>query len=480
MPEIKVRFAPSPTGFVHVGSLRTALYNYIFAKHNSGKIVLRIEDTDQSRYVEGAIENLLDTMKWSGITYDEGPEVGGPAGPYKQSERLDIYKEKINLLLEKGHAYPCFCTAERLEQLREKRASRNESQGMYDKKCASIKSEDAKERMKSESHTIRMRVPQHGDTVIPDAIRGDVSFHNNLIDDQVLMKSDGYPTYHLANVVDDYLMGITHVIRGEEWLPSTPKHVLLYSFFEWKMPQFAHLPLLLNADRSKLSKRQGDVAVEDYRKKGILPEALLNFVALLGWRPGEDDQEIFDIKEMVSLFTLDRVNKSGAVFDMAKLEWMNGQYIRSIHEEEYLNRAMEWFGENRSAMEPSEINKKILLSVRERINTFSELELKTAFFYQDKINYYSESAKEWLKNPQSKTLFETMLQEIENANEINLDSFKQIMKNVQTNSGVKGKELWMPVRSAMTGMTEGPELPVVIEILGKQKVKTFLKQAINM
>lgn len=479
MKNVRLRFAPSPTGYVHVGSLRTALYNFLFARHHKGKLILRVEDTDQSRFVEGAVENLLDALSWSGIDYDEGPEKDGEYGPYFQSQRRDIYREKIDILLEKGHAYPCFCKAERLETMRKERITRNEPPGMYDGTCRHIPKAEALQRMMKEEHTIRLKIPGEGETIVPDLIRGNVKFQNSTIDDQILIKSDGFPTYHLANVVDDHLMGITHVIRGEEWLPSTPKHVLLYRFFGWEMPEFAHLPLLLNPDRSKLSKRQGDVAVEDYRKKGILPQALINFVALLGWSPGEEDREIFDLEEMISAFSLERINKSGAVFDMDKLEWMNGVYLRTLPEQEYVNHALQWFAENGRPLENNETNRQIVLSLRERINTFSELKEKTDLFFSETINYYSPDALNWIEKETSKKIFIILLQELENYSDISLDTFKQLMKSVQKKSGVKGKELWMPVRAAITGMTEGPELPVVIQILGRDKVAAFLKQAIN-
>ena len=273
--EVRVRFAPSPTGYLHVGGLRTALYNYLFARHNNGKFILRVEDTDQNRYVEGAVENLIKTLKWVGLNYDEGPEVGGNFGPYFQSERLSIYKDHIDQLIEKGHAYPCFCSTERIQKLRAQQQSQK-LQAKYDKHCLSLSKDEIKQKIADgEPYVIRLNVPANERIIIDDIVRGQVDFNSDIVDDQILIKSDGFPTYHLANVVDDHLMKITHVIRGEEWLSSTPKHVLLYDFFEWERPQFAHLPLLLNADKSKLSKRQGDVAVEDYQQKGYLKEALI-------------------------------------------------------------------------------------------------------------------------------------------------------------------------------------------------------------
>ncbi len=476
MSEIRVRFAPSPTGYVHVGSLRTALYNYLFARHHKGRLILRIEDTDQSRFVEGAVENLLEALRWAGIDYDEGPGKESAVGPYFQSQRLNIYKEHIHALIKSGHAYPCFCSAERLEKMREEQTAQN-LPVMYDGACRTIPADEAAARMKNEDHVIRIKIPQSGETIVQDIIRGTVHFQNNLLDDQVLIKTDGFPTYHFANVVDDHLMRISHVIRGEEWLPSTPKHMLIYQAFGWEAPQFAHLPLLLNADRSKLSKRQGDVAVEDYRKKGILPEALVNFSAMLGWNRG-DDQEIFSVQELIDSFTLERVNKAGAVFDLDKLEWMNGQYIRSISEEAYLKAGLQWMQSfNLDTGDPDK-NKAILKAVRPALNKFSDLPQKAALFFNEKLKYETD-ALEWIRKTESREIFSSMLQEIQSFDRLTLDEFSQMMKTVQKETGHKGKKLWMAVRAAMTGMTGGPELPVVLSILGKEKVVQFLNQALQ-
>jgi len=474
---VRVRFAPSPTGFVHVGSLRTALYNYLFARHNNGKLVLRIEDTDQARYVDGAVENLLSTLNWCGLEYDEGPEKDGEFGPYYQSKRRDIYNNHIIQLLESGHAYRCFCTAERLEQMRNEQVAKK-MDPRYDGKCRAISKEESEKRAKNESFVIRMKVPHEGETTIDDIIRGEVIFQNELIDDQVLIKSDGYPTYHFANVVDDHMMQISHVIRGEEWLPSTPKHVLLYQFFNWELPKFAHLPLLLNPDRSKLSKRQGDVAVEDYKEKGFLPQAINNFVALLGWNKG-DDQEIFSLDELVEYFSLEKVNKAGAVFNIEKLHWMNGMYLRSLPEEEYLSLTSEKMKSLGYDTGDENKNKEILLSLRERLETINDLEQKATIFFNDIIENYEEEALEWVKKPESQQVFKLILKELESVTEMNLDVFKTVMKTVQKVCGLKGQGLWMPVRAAMTGMTTGPELPAVISVFGKEKMVKLLKQALT-
>ena len=331
--DIRVRFAPSPTGFLHVGGLRTALYNYLFAKHNGGKCILRIEDTDRTRLVENAQENLIRSLRWAGIEFDESPEVGGDFGPYIQSERFDLYKKYGMQLVENGSAYYAFDTAEELDAMRE----RQQKAGIAPKYDRTVmrneftlgKDNTQKLIADGAAYCIRLKVPHNEEIHFTDLIRGPVSVIGRDVDDQILLKSDGFPTYHLANVVDDHLMAISHVIRGEEWLPSTPKHVLLYRAFGWECPLFAHLPLLLNKDKTKLSKRQGSVAVEDFIEKGYFKEAFVNFIALLGWNP-TSDREIFDFQELINAFSLEKVNKSGAVFDTQKLDWMNKQYLKTL------------------------------------------------------------------------------------------------------------------------------------------------------
>lgn len=475
--EVRVRFAPSPTGLVHVGSLRTALYNYMFARHNNGKFILRIEDTDQDRYVEGAVDNLLNVLKWAGLDYDEGPEKETGSASYYQSKRLEIYKRYIKILFDKGFAYPCFCSNERLEQMRlEQMASGEDTR--YDGHCRSINSVEAKKRMRNNPYIMRMIIPSGETVFVDDIIRGKVSFQTDILDEQVLIKSDGFPTYHFANVVDDHLMKISHVIRGEEWLPSTPKHVLLYKMFDWEIPKFAHLPLLLNANRSKLSKRQGDVAVEDYRDKGILPQALVNFVALLGWNKG-DDQEIFSLLELCEYFTLERVTKAGAVFDIDKLYWINGQYIRQMDENEYLDMGMNWLTKLGLDSSDHEKNKLILLSVRKHLNRFDELVDVTSIFFNNELNY-TEDALVWIKKDESLQIFKKIQERINNYRELTLENFKELMKDVQNETGIKGKDLWMPVRAAITGQITGPELPAVITVIGKDRVESFLNHTIEI
>ncbi len=475
---VRVRFAPSPTGYLHVGGLRTALYNFLFARHHQGIMILRIEDTDRTRYVPGATENLIRTLKIMGIEYDEGPDRGGPFGPYVQSERLDLYRQHARQLVEQGDAYYCFCTPERLEEMRRRQEAAKETP-KYDGTCRRLSPQEVEEKLRSGTpHVIRLKMPQEGETRFNDIIRGEVSFHNELIDDQILLKSDGYPTYHLANVIDDHYMEISHVIRGEEWLPSVPKHLKLYHAFGWQPPQMAHLPLLLNPDRSKLSKRQGDVAVEDFLEKGFLPQALINFVALLGWNPGTD-QEIFSLDELIEKFSLERVNKSGAVFDLQKLKWMNGHYIRELPEEEreaFLRKFLQKAGYDVSDRERTS---KIIQAIYKRVETGEDVAREAAIFYQDRLHISEPEAKELLQKESARAVLSTFLEKIRPLPQLDVQTFSAVMKEVQQETGYKKQELWMPIRVALTGVTHGPDLPLVIEIFGKEKIESFIRQAIS-
>lgn len=475
--EVRTRYAPSPTGYLHVGGLRTALYNYLFARKMGGKLLLRVEDTDRTRLVEGAVENFLEIFDWLGIRFDEGPKVGGPHAPYVQSERLNLYQEAISTLANAGHAYACFCTPERLEQVRAEQQSRG-LPPMYDRCCRKISRDDAMTRVAAgEPHVWRMAVPDSGSIEVHDVVRGDVSFEAATIDDQVLVKSDGFPTYHLANVVDDHAMQISHVIRGEEWLPSTPKHVLLYRFFGWDVPQFAHLPLLLNPDRSKMSKRSGDVAVEAYREKGILPEALLNFVALLGWHP-QDEREFFSLDELVNEFSLERVNKAGAVFDHAKLRWMNTEYLARLSHDAI------WDGV--APLLPSELLvesasrvRYAVVSLRPGAESFQDLASKVcevfvapdssdAAFDETQLLFIGDVADALSVLPAAKwNDFEELVHE-----------FKRSANVAAEKHGMKGKAVWMTLRLAMTGREHGAELGKLIGMWGREGTLNRLHSAV--
>lgn len=480
MKEIRTRFAPSPTGYLHVGGLRTALYNFLFARKNNGKFILRIEDTDRSRYVEGAIENLINTLKWCELYYDEGPDIGGPYGPYIQSQRLDIYQKFAKELVDKGHAYYCFCSPERLEQIRKEQLSRKVPQVKYDKHCLKLSNSEINQKLaEGVPHVIRLNVPENQTVKFIDLIREEVEFDTNNIDDQVLIKSDGYPTYHLANVVDDHLMKISHVIRGEEWLPSTPKHILLYDFFGWEKPQFAHLPLLLNPDRSKLSKRQGDVAVEDYRAKGYLKEALINFVALLGWNAG-DDKEFYYLDELIQKFSLERVNKSGAVFDINKLIWLNSEHIRKKSVDELLPMLKEELKKSKY----SEIHfnddylKLVIEAMHERIEFITDIINKSYYFFERPVSYEQKSIdKNWKVDTPIHLL--TLAEEISNLEEFNKTSLEQALIKVSEKFGINKGKIIHPLRLALSGTSAGPGIFDLIYILGKEEVIERIKLAID-
>lgn len=474
--EVRVRFAPSPTGYVHVGSLRTALFNYLFTRHFNGKFIIRIEDTDRTRLVEGAVENLVDVLKNLGIDYDEGPIIGGDFGPYYQSERLDIYKKYCDELIQKGFAYYAFETPEELEEM--KRLQQLEGkQTAYDRRARNLTQKEIEDNLNSgKPFVVRLKVPLNEEIKFTDAVKGIIKFDSNQVDDQVLLKSDGFPTYHLANVVDDHLMKITHIIRGEEWITSVPKHIILYNAFGWEIPNMAHVPLLLNTDKSKLSKRQGDVAVEDFIKKGYLKEALINFVALLGWHPSEKDgvsKEIFSMKELIENFTIDRVQSSGAVFNLDKLNWMNNEYIKNYNLDELLNISLPYFNNTGFDLNDKEKIKLILSAIRVYLERLDQIPEKVKIFTKEKIEI-PEEFKDLVYNESSKKVFEVLKNKILSTEKISADDFKNMLNESGKETGVKGKNLFKPVRIALTGEEHGPEMPVIAEIYGKEKLLNIL------
>ncbi|RQM14221.1 hypothetical protein DD237_003312 [Peronospora effusa] len=511
---VRVRYAPSPTGFLHLGGLRTALFNYLFAKSCGGQFILRIEDTDKTRQVEGSVEALVDSLKWCGVEEDEGPNLGGPYGPYIQSQRLPIYQEAAKKLIESGHAYRCFCTSERLQKLRESQTRHGEAT-MYDRACLGLDEKEVEERVaRGEPYTIRLKIPD-GKTAVKDMLRGYVQFDHGGIDDQVLMKSDGYPTYHLANVVDDHAMRISHVIRGEEWLPSTPKHVILYKALGYEAPTWAHLGLLLNEDRTKLSKRQGDVAVEDFRTtsiltlhfnsraqdKGFIPSGLVNFVALLGWNPADgNNQEIFAMKELEKLFSIDHVNKAGSVVNVDRLRWINSRHVRTLFAEEVASDEHKLAVVNdvllmiSSDLEevglpstPADVVEKFGLDyiwramylMKERVSVLPEFGLLCMPFFtnpdlsssvaQDmKIMYIDESTADLVADVCSNLC--NLSDE-----EFTPDHITKSIKAVAKNRKLGLKKVLMPVRYYLTGMDVGAGLGDTIELLGLETVLRRLK-----
>lgn len=478
--KIRVRFAPSPTGYLHVGGLRTALYNFLFARKNNGNFILRIEDTDRNRYVEGATENLINALKWAGLDYDEGPDIGGDYGPYMQSQRLDIYKKYSEELIKNGNAYYCFCTTERLQQLREDQEKLKLPQIKYDKHCLNLTADEIQKKLIDKiPFVIRLNVKPNEKIIFYDVVRQQVEFNSNNIDDQILIKSDGFPTYHLANVVDDYLMKISHVIRGEEWLSSTPKHVLLYEAFEWEKPIFAHLPLLLNPDKSKLSKRQGDVAVEDYRDKGYLKEALINFVALLGWNAG-DDKEFYELNELINAFSLDKINKAGAVFDIVKLNSIQADHLRNKSNQELLILLKNEF--QKSEFVNKNISDQYLLFVinamKERVSFVSEFITNCKYFYEDPQEYEQKSIeKNWKSDtPEQLNKLAEEFNKLENPEK---SDYENALNKVAIELNIGKSKLIHPLRLSLSGQSTGPGLFDLLFILGKDTSVKRIKKAIE-
>ncbi len=474
---VRVRFAPSPTGFVHVGSLRTALYNFLFARHHGGVNILRVEDTDRTRLVEGAVDNLLRTMEWVGITFDEGPEQGGEYGPYTQSERTDIYRKHANELIKNVKAYPCFCTAERLDEVRKKMQAVGQPP-MYDRHCRNLTEEEVEVKMEADiPHVVRLRVPLGETITFNDLVRGDVSFDSKTIDDQVLLKSDGFPTYHLANVIDDYMMKISHVIRGEEWLSSTPKHVLLYRAFGWEnaMPKFAHLPLLLNPDRSKLSKRQGDVAVENFRDKGYLPDALINFVALLGWNPSATE-EIYSMDELIAQFDLEKVNKAGAIFGKEKLDWTNAEYIRKKSPDELLVLVKPIATERGFSVSDDYLRKVIHLMQERARSTFDFIDFASYFFKAPTEFDEKSKAKNWTLDAKERMI--EILTQFKSLSEWTHNSIEGVIRSYAESKTISAGKLIHPLRLAVSGVGMGPGLFEMLEVIGKEEVCKRIEYAL--
>lgn len=465
MTEVRVRMAPSPTGYLHIGGLRTALYDFLLARQNNGKFIIRIEDTDQSRFVPGSLENIVETFANfklhpdEGMYWDNGVKEKGDLGPYLQSKRLDIYKKYTQELLDKKAAYYCFCSKERLEQLRNEQSAAKQAP-KYDKYCLNLAPEEIAQKLSAnENHVVRLNVPAGKKISFTDEVHGLIEVLSNDLDDQVLLKSDGFPTYHLAVVVDDYLMKISHVIRGDEWIPSTPKHILLYEAFGWPLPKFVHLPLLLSKTHKKLSKRDGDVSVKEFVENGYLPEALINFVAFLGWNP-KTEQEKFSLTELVEQFSLDKINKSGAVFDLDKLDWINGVYIRDLKPEDLFARIVPFLVKANIPYDkyPKQFTEKVLALEQGRLKKLSEIGDRVRYFYEDPV--YDGAILVWKKSDKDSILkslnaLQVFLQSlaVEQFKKETLET--EIKKFIETNGLKTGEVLW-PLRVALSGLEASP------------------------
>jgi glutamyl-tRNA synthetase len=461
----RVRFAPSPTGLLHLGGLRTALYNFLYAKAHDGTFLLRIEDTDQVRFVPGSVENLISSLVSLGIDYDEGPDKSGQSAPYFQSQRLDLYHQHIKNLLASSHAYHCFCSKQDLEAMRNDQESRKETT-KYDGRCRELTLDDISQRLaEGTPHVVRIKMPSDRIYTIHDHIRGDIAIVSDLVEDQVILKADGFPTYHLASVVDDHYMEITHVLRGEEWLYSTPKHIFIYESLGWTPPIWVHLPLLLNTDRKKLSKRDGDFSVAKYLSMGYLKEAVINFVALLGWH-ASDDREIYSLDELIDEFSLDRITKSGAIFDITKLDWLNGYYIRNLPLAYIADHCREYFVEKDIDISDDEKYLKVINRARDQISKLPDIITYASIFYQD-VSPNAENL-ELIQLPESKKVISIFIEKLEiwKNKDFTPDDMTEILKNVSTELDVKGKNLYFPLRIALFGDKNGPDIPLLVSIYG--------------
>ncbi len=479
---VRVRFAPSPTGFMHVGNARTALFNYLFARHHGGKFVLRIEDTDVERHNEEAVKVIYEALRWMGLNWDEGPDVGGPYGPYRQSERLDIYREFIDKLKEKGLVYECFCTQEELDRMRKEQLERGEPP-RYTGKCRNL-TEEEKERLRAEGRkpVLRFKVPEDRVVKFNDLIKGEIEINSRQLGgDFVIVRSNGMPVYNFVVVVDDALMKITHVIRGEDHISNTPKQILLYEALGFEPPQFAHLPMILGPDRSKLSKRHGSTSVREFKEKGYLPEAFVNFLALLGWYP-KDGKEILSMDELIEKFDIKEVNSAPAVFDTTKLNWMNQVYIRNYPIDKLTDLIIPYL--EKAGFDLSQFDRewleKVVEVTREYFTVLSDAPTYMEVFLKDDFEVEPQAKELISEDPNRLKVIELFLEKLENLEgELSSDSFKRLVKEVGKELGVKGKNLFMPIRIGLTGRMSGVELPVLVELLGKERVLRRLKNSLS-
>ena len=479
---VRVRYAPSPTGEPHIGNVRTALFNWLFARHHGGKFIVRVEDTDQERLVPGAVDAVLDSLEWLNIQWDEGPRVGGPYAPYVQSERLSIYLDLAGKLVDQGRAYRCYCSREKLEQMRRERRE----QGFATSHACQCREMTERQRSDAEAATgppvVRFGMPTEGVTRVHDLIRGDVEWQNDLQEDFIILKSDGFPTYHLAVVADDHFMEISHIMRAEEWLPSTPRHLQLFDALGFEPPQFAHLPMILGPDRSKLSKRHGATAVSEYRDKGFLPGALINFMVLLGWSL-DDKTEVMSLDMIKDNFTLDRVTKSAAIFDQEKLEWMSGVYIREMSPKELAGNMLP-FLERDLPKELVPVDRDYLDSIapliQERIKLMETAADSTLYFFEEQPEYDPSNLIQKGMEPQG-TLdaLKAALATLNSASAFDHESLEELLRATGWEIGVSPRQFFGALRTAVTGRTATPPLFETMEVLGRERVLRRMEWAVE-
>ena len=480
--QVRVRFAPSPTGYPHVGNIRTAMFNWLFARHTGGKFIVRIEDTDVARKVEGAVEAILDGLRWLGLDWDEGPGVGGEYGPYIQSERLELYKEAAGRLVAQGDAYYCYCSPERLEKMRAEQIKRKQPPG-YDRHCRNLSAEErAKKEADGITPVVRFKTPLEGQTRFNDLIYGDVVFEHSTIDDFVLLKSDGYPTYHLANVVDDHAMEISHVIRAEEWISSTPRHLLLYRAFGFEPPQFIHHPMILGPDRAKLSKRHGAVSILEYREQGYLPETMFNFLALIGWSL-DDKTELMSRQELIAHFSLERIGKTGAIFNREKLDWMNGVYIRKMSADEFFAAVQPFLmtdiAAGKALISDEKYVRDILPLVQERARTLAEVAELAQFFFVDEPDYESSLLTgEKMAREAAVGALKAAQQRLSQLQAFDANSLEGVLRPLAAELGLKTGQLFGALRVAVTGRVAAPPLFQTMAVLGKERCLRRIEAAL--
>ena len=473
MCEVRVRFAPSPTGELHIGGVRTALFNWLFARNQGGKFVLRIDDTDKQRSTEEYLQSILSSFQWLELDWDEGPGAGGNFGPYRQSERLDIYRKEAEKLLTQGKAYICFCTAEELDAERD-RCRKQGQPPRYSGRCRNLTAaEVAAKKENGQDYVIRAVIPDEGETVVDDLIRGRVTFDNKVLDDLIIVKSDGLPTYNFASVVDDYHMNITHVIRAEEHLSNTPRQQVIARQLGYTIPRYAHVPMILAPDHSKLSKRHGATSVKEYQELGILPEALLNYLVLLGWSPGQD-KEIMSMEEIIELFSLERVSKNPAIYDLQKLVWLNSHYLRTGERERIVSLAVPFLQKHGfisagQALQEQEKIGAIVEIVREKVKTLDEIAEASDYFFLDEFEYDQKAVAKHFNNEQSHLLIKQIRSVLEKVEPFNAEEIGQALTGLSKKLGVPLRKINPATRLALTGRLVGPDLFPLISLLGKQK-----------
>ena len=479
---VRLRFAPSPTGNPHIGNVRTAIFGWLYARRHEGKFMIRVEDTDQKRRTEGAVESMLDSLRWVGLDWDEGPDVGGDYGPYVQSERLTLYRDAAERLIADGYAYYCYCSQERLDEIRREQQERGDEVIGYDRRCLNL-SDAERRRFEAEgiSPVVRFRMPDDGVSSLDDVIFGRVEFENRLYDDFVALKSDGFPTYHLASVVDDYHMGITHVTRGKEWLPSVPRHAQLYGALGWDMPKFAHMPMILAPDKTKLSKRHGAASVMDYREMGVLPEGLMNYLALLGWSL-DDRTEVFSPAELVESFDLARVSKSDAVFDFDKLIWLNGQHIRMADDDRLADALAGFWRDSPPDFEirpEAESVGKIVPLARERLKTLDDAAPLVRFVFTEEISVEaSQVVQRGMDSERTEVVLNAAHEGLSELDEFDADSIEGLLRPMAKELDVKVGQLLGTLRAATSGQKVSPPIFESLEVLGRDRTLSRIRDAV--